>query len=181
MNNFDLSQNYFQIFNLRQNFSIDLETLTASFQTLQSSYHPDKFVAQNDINSRQAMQVSSLINEAYQALKNPIKRAIYIMQLNGVNLDTETDTNMDIDFLMEQMELRETMDAIPLDESGLDQIDGIALTVKKQLKQMMERVESLFEKQAWSEARALLREVQFMNKIDQEAKKIQESIEDTLY
>jgi molecular chaperone HscB len=88
---------------------------------------------------------------------------------------------MDVDFLIEQMELRETMDAIPLDESGLDQIDGIALTVKKQLKQMMERVESLFEKQAWSEARALLREVQFMNKIDQEAKKIQESIEDTLY
>ncbi len=181
MKNFDLSQDYFKVFTLPVQFLIDESALGQQFQALQGKYHPDKYASKSEPERRLAMQISSLINEAYQTIKDPVKRAIYVMQLNGVDLNTETDTNMDMMFLMQQMELREEMEAISNDEQGLNKIDKIASNVKKQLKTMMNEVEILLNQNLWNKAREILRQVQFMKKIELETTKIQESIEDTLY
>ncbi len=181
MNNFDLSRDYFSLFGFEPAMAIDASLLQQRFQQLQSEYHPDKYSASSDQQSRQAMQISSLLNEAFQTLKDPVKRAIYLLQLNGIDLNTETDTRMDSGFLMEQMELREKMENIAQSEEGLDQIDQLSAQVKKQLTQMMNEVADQIQSSNWQQARDLLRKVQFMSKIQQECKKIQEKIEDSLF
>ena len=181
MNNFDLSQDYFSLFGFEPMMAIDVSLLQQRFQKLQNEYHPDKYSAASEQQSRQAMQISSLLNEAFQTLKDPIKRAIYLLQLNGIDLNTETDTRMDTAFLMEQMELREQMENIPQSEEGLDQIDQLSDQVKQQLKQMMNEVDEQIQASNWQQARDLLRKVQFMSKIQQECKQIQEKIEDGLF
>ena len=56
------------------------------------------------------MQWSVRINEAYQRLKDPLKRAAYLCELNGAPIDAENNTAMPADFLMQQMDWREALD-----------------------------------------------------------------------
>ncbi|MGC7990846.1 Fe-S protein assembly co-chaperone HscB, partial [Salmonella enterica] len=72
--------------------------------------HPDKFAHASDAEKRVAMQWATRANEAYQTLKNPLKRARYLCELHGVDLQTESNTAMAPAFLMQQMEWRETLD-----------------------------------------------------------------------
>jgi len=57
------------------------------------------------------MQLATRVNEAYQILKSPLRRAVYILQLRGVDPEFETNTAMQPEFLMEQMSWRERIEA----------------------------------------------------------------------
>ena len=56
------------------------------------------------------MQWTTRVNEAYRTLKNPVQRARYLLEMNGVDLQFETDTRMPADFLQRQLELREALE-----------------------------------------------------------------------
>ena len=59
------------------------------------------------------MQWSVRINEAYQRLKDPLKRAAYLCELRGAPIEAENNTAMPADFLMQQMAWREALDEAP--------------------------------------------------------------------
>ncbi|QJQ04543.1 Fe-S protein assembly co-chaperone HscB [Undibacterium piscinae] len=103
-------QNHFELFQLPQQFSLDQAGLDAAFREVQSKVHPDKFVQASDAEKRVAMQWSTRANEAYQTLKKPLKRATYLCELQGVDLQTESNTSMPAAFLMQQIEWREAFD-----------------------------------------------------------------------
>ncbi|MCK5876328.1 MAG: Fe-S protein assembly co-chaperone HscB, partial [Candidatus Marithrix sp.] len=102
--------NYFTIFGLSQSFEININELTEYYRNLQRTVHPDKFVNAPERERRLAMQKTVLINEAFQTLKNPLKRGLYILQLHNIN--TDDNTVMDSAFLMTQMELHEQLNSI---------------------------------------------------------------------
>ena len=56
------------------------------------------------------MQMTTRVNEAYRTLKNPVQRARYLLELNGVDVGSETNTAMPREFLVAQMELREKLE-----------------------------------------------------------------------
>lgn len=103
-------QNHFELFQLPQGFAVDLNGLDVAYREVQNRVHPDKFVNANDAEKRVAMQWATRANEAYQTLKNPQKRARYLCELNGVDLQTESNTAMPAAFLMQQMEWREELE-----------------------------------------------------------------------
>src|SRR3569623_685438 len=103
-------QNHFDLFHLPQRFAIDTTTLDGASREVQNSVHHDKFVNATDTEKRVAMQWATRANEAYQTLKNPFKRAAYLCELNGIDLQTESNTAMPGEFLMRQMEWREALD-----------------------------------------------------------------------
>src|SRR5258707_3802391 len=108
---FDLHQNHFELFGLTARFSIDPEALEARYHELQREVQPDRFAAAPDAERRVSMQLATCVNEAYQTLKSPLKRAVYILQLRGVDPKFETNTAMPTEFLMEQMGWRERIEA----------------------------------------------------------------------
>ncbi len=55
------------------------------------------------------MQLTAQVNAAFQTLKDPVARARYLLGMQGVETSEDTDTAMDTNFLMEQMELRESL------------------------------------------------------------------------
>ncbi|MHB1199939.1 MAG: Fe-S protein assembly co-chaperone HscB [Polaromonas sp.] len=91
-------------------FRQDRAVLDARWKELQREAHPDKFAAQGAATQRLAMQWSVRINEAYQRLKDPLKRASYLCELNGAPIQAENNTAMPTDFLMQQMQWREALD-----------------------------------------------------------------------
>ncbi len=106
---FDFQQNYFRLFGVAQSFKLDTAQLELNFRSLQAQIHPDKSAHLPDAEQRLAMQRSTLVNEAYQTLRSPIRRARYLLSLQGVDTQEETNTAMPVDFLMAQMEWREAV------------------------------------------------------------------------
>ncbi|MFZ6691095.1 Fe-S protein assembly co-chaperone HscB [Undibacterium sp. SXout20W] len=103
-------QNHFELFQLPQQFLLDMGELDRAYHEVQNQVHPDKFVQASEAEKRVAMQWATRANEAYQTLKKPLKRATYLCELHGVDLQTESNTSMPASFLMQQMEWREAFD-----------------------------------------------------------------------
>lgn len=103
-------QNHFELFHLPQQYAVDLKALDQAYREVQNQVHPDKFARSPDAEKRVAMQWATRANEAYQTLRSPMRRATYLCELNGVDLETESNTAMAPAFLMQQMEWREALD-----------------------------------------------------------------------
>ena len=134
-----LSDNDFTLFGLKQQFAQDRSAIDARWKQLQREAHPDKFAAQDPAAQRTAMQWSVRINEAYQRLKDPLKRAASLCELQGFALNAESNTAMPAAFLMQQMELREALDEA-LTQDDLELIDSRAASIKRDMLQKCEHL-----------------------------------------
>ena len=101
--------NYFQLFNVDAHFSLDLAELSSIYQTLQKTVHPDRFAHSSAQEQLIAVQKSALINDAYETLKKPLKRAEYLLTHRATDMPSEQASFSDNSFLMHQMELHEML------------------------------------------------------------------------
>ena len=106
----NLLANYFDLFGLPVRFALDRTMLDKAYHDLQGRVHPDRFAAASEVDQRVSMQWATRANEAYNALRKPLSRARYFLELHGVDLATESNTAMPADFLIEQMEWREAVE-----------------------------------------------------------------------
>ena len=118
----NLQSNDFEIFGLSPQFAVDRAAIDARWKDLQREAHPDRFATADAQSQRQAMQWSVRINEAYQRLKDPLKRAAYLCELHGAPIQAENNTAMPKAFLMQQMQWREDLD----EASGLEDLERMA-------------------------------------------------------
>ena len=123
----NLQSDDFELFGVPQRFAQERSALDARWKELQREAHPDRFAAQGAAAQRVAMQWSVRINEAYQRLKNPLRRAAYLCELHGAPIRAEDNTAMPGPFLLQQMEWRETLD----DTHSLQQVDLLAGVVEQ--------------------------------------------------
>jgi molecular chaperone HscB len=117
----NLSSDDFELFGLPRQFAQDQETIDLRWKALQREAHPDKFAADGAAAQRLAMQWSVRINEAYQRLKDPLKRAAYLCELGNAPIHAHSNTAMPPDFLIQQMQWREAMDDA-VDTAALEQL-----------------------------------------------------------
>lgn len=113
---------YFALFQLKPQFKIDRQALESAYLTVQQKVHPDMHAQASDSDKRVSMQLSALANSAYRTLMNPIQRGLYMCGRNGVDPQLETNTAMPAQFLMQQMEWRETLDDVRDHPSKLDEL-----------------------------------------------------------
>ena len=139
----NLSSSDFELFALPQRFAQDRAAIDARWKELQREAHPDKFAAQGATAQRAALQWSVRINEAYQRLKNPQKRAAYLCELLGAPIDAENNTAMPADFLHQQMEWREALE----EARGEDELEALAQELARARQQMLARIEQLLDQQ----------------------------------
>ena len=129
----NLLSNDFEIFGVPVQFAQDSATLDARWKDLQREAHPDRFTTADALAQRQAMQWSVRINEAYQRLKDPLKRAAYLCEMNGAPIQAENNTAMPAAFLMQQMQWREDLD----EASGVDDLERMADDVAQARREML--------------------------------------------
>jgi len=87
---FDLTANYFELLDLEQDYQLDLKVLKEKYLELQREVHPDKFASESEKIQREAIQRVSYLNQAYEILKSPLQRAIYLLQISGNDFDPDT-------------------------------------------------------------------------------------------
>jgi molecular chaperone HscB len=168
--------NYFSLFNLPQQFGIDLTALETSYRAIQSASHPDRFVTASATEKMQSMQTATTANEAYQTLKHPTLRAAYLLRLRGVNALSESNNKMPADFLMQQMEWRE---AIEDNATNLSGMRYLVRDIKHESEVLLQTLaDDLDTKHAWQNAAETLRKLQFMDKLREEIAHKLEILED---
>jgi molecular chaperone HscB len=160
-------QNHFELFQLPARFEVDMDALDAAYREIQGRVHPDRFVNASDAEKRVAMQWATRANEAYQTLRHPQKRAQYLCELHGVDLQTESNTAMPMDFLMQQMELREALaDArAAKDAAALDKLDA---QVRGERKARLAAVGELLDAGDYQNAAQGVRALMFLDKFGDE-------------
>ena len=169
-------QNHFDLFQLPAVFDIDMGRLDAAYREVQGRVHPDRFVNAGDTEKRVAMQWATRANEAYQTLRHPQKRAQYLCELHGVDLQTESNTAMPMDFLMQQMEWREALDDARAgrDAAALDALDA---QVRGEKKSRLAQVGKQLDAGDYQGAAQGVRALMFLDKFGDDIQRAFEALE----
>jgi molecular chaperone HscB len=169
-------QNHFELFNLPQQFAIDADALDGAYRDVQGRVHPDKFVNATDAEKRVAMQWATRANEAYQTLKHPQKRAQYLCELHGVDLQTESNTAMPMAFLMQQMEWREALGEARADKD-VDALEALDKQLRLERKGRLLDIEQQIGAGDFHAAAQGVRALMFLEKFGEEVRFAFEAIE----
>jgi molecular chaperone HscB len=160
--NLSASDDYFRFFGLNQQFKLDLPALDQAYLAIQKEVHPDRHARGSETEQRLAMQMATLANTAFQTLKNPIQRGLYLCQLHGVDAKLETNTAMPTAFLMKQMVWRENLDEqaedLPALEAMMIEVDQSKADILAEITQAIDGAKN------YVRAAELLRGLLFIDK-----------------
>ena len=173
----DFTRTHFELFGLPQAYALDRDRLDAAYRELQNAVHPDRFAAQPEAEQRVAMQWATQVNEAYQTLKHPVNRGVYLLSLQGIDALHAANTRMAPAFLMQQMEWREAIDEARAGKSvdALDELsDDLRAAHRRIEAQLAELLDSAHDYAAATEA---VRQLRFMDKLIAEVGDVYEELE----
>ncbi len=175
-----LGSNHFELFGLSPKFNIELATLESNFRKIQSESHPDRFVSASSAEKLQSMQLATLANEAYQILKNPANRAKYLLELQGIVAISETNTAMPLDFLMQQMEWRESLEDAKA-AKDINALENLLREMQQEAKLLQSEIAVLIDqKQDYINATDATRKLIFIDKVVADINKAIEQLEANL-
>ena len=137
----NLQSTDFELFDVPQQFAQNRAAIDARWKQLQREAHPDNFAAQGGAAQRVAMQWSVRINEAYQRLKEPLRRASYLCELNGAPIHADTNTAMPPAFLIQQMTWREALD----EAETVEELNEIAAMSNKNMDEQLSKIEHFLD------------------------------------
>ncbi len=168
---------HYALFELQPTFDIDPGMLSSRYRELARKVHPDRFADAGEAEQRYAIERSTNLNEAYQTLKSPSRRARYLLTLEGCEMPLEA-TVQDPAFLMQQMQWREELEELQDDAD----IAGVA-SFKARLKVAQQNLNDSFagiwrDESQREEAERLVRRMQFLDKLSQEVRQLEERLDD---
>jgi len=172
-------KNHFELFGLPVKYDVDLADLVSRYREMQRRIHPDKFAHSSDQDRRVSLQMTTLVNDAFQILKDPIRRGRYLLSLRGVDIDDESDTSMDSAFLLEQMEWRENLEALRQADNPHKKITELANLIERRLQKGIENFRGAVAENtpdATLRARNTARELQFLEKMRKEIDNLEEEM-----
>jgi len=85
-----MTKDYFEFFSLPRKLVVDVPALEKQFYVLSRRLHPDRFAARPVAEQEAALAESSLLNDAYRTLKEPVARTQYLLTLEGVELEEQS-------------------------------------------------------------------------------------------
>ncbi len=179
----DTLPTHFELFGLQTGFDIDLELLGRHYLKLQRTVHPDRFINATDRERRLSMEKAVQINSGYQILKDPLKRGRYLLELRGFRFNDEHRTTSDAAFLMEQMELRETLGEV---KAASDPFAVLGIIMERIRGDFESLIDELRVQLGNGEATGLetmadtLLKMQFFRRLEQEAAGLEAELEDEL-
>lgn len=134
--------NYFDFFNLPQQYDLDIDVLEQAYFKAQAEYHPDRQRHQPVPKALQA----ALINDAYETLKSPTKRAFYLLSLHGLVTPLKEEfTVHDPDLLQEIFAFREQM----MDEPTLVKVQHLSRDLQQRMQLCSQDLRDAFKNHDW--------------------------------
>jgi len=158
---------YFDLFQLPEGFALDEAELETRYRALAARFHPDRCAAASAFEQKQAVMMSATVNEAYRTLKNPTDRAAYLLKQQGIDADAPEHTSFAPEFLMQQMEWRETL-AEARAAGDTAALNALERQVSAEQAALYGQLAAAFDAQQYQTAAQLVRQGRFLNKMRQE-------------
>jgi molecular chaperone HscB len=162
-----LNDSHFDLFGLPAQFALDAGTLDHAYRTVQAQVHPDRFAAAGDAQKRIAMQWATRANEAYQTLRDPLRRATYLLSLRGINVGADNNTAMEPAFLMQQMEWRENIEDAAA-AKNVDALDALLAELRDEERQRFDKLGASLDSGANQAAGEAVRQLMFIERVASE-------------
>lgn len=156
---------HFALFDLPRTFVLDAAQLEAAWKQVAQAVHPDRFATRSAPERRVAMQWSAQANEAYRVLRQPLLRARYLCELAGVDLQTETNTAMSPEFLVQQMVWHEQLDECLDDPQNIVAREALSKDIALALAQCQQAVAEALQAEQYPQAASRIREWMFLDKL----------------
>lgn len=159
---------HFALFGLEPRFALDVAELDAAYKRVQAHVHPDRFASATAAERRIAMQWAARANEAFQTLRSPTRRAAYLCEVNGVALKSESNTAMPVDFLMQQLEWRESLEHA-VRSGDFERLKELVCEADKAHGDALDELAQVIdEAHDFAHASALVRQLMFIDKLREE-------------
>jgi molecular chaperone HscB len=154
----DLKADHFEVFGIERRYPLDLADLERRYKDMTKVLHPDRYARADERARRASLKRSMQLNEAWRTLKDPVRRAEYLLSLSGVEVGAEDGTSKRVDgqkvrlpvapaLLMEVMELREGLaEARAAGDHG--RVAALAATVRGRREAALRAVASVFTQRA---------------------------------
>jgi molecular chaperone HscB len=164
----EFSRNHFELLGLPVTYAVDSRALDDAYRELQGRVHPDRFAFATEAERRVAMQWATRANEAYRTLRSPVDRARYLLALKGFDTEEESNTSMPPDFLMQQMEWRESVEdgRARRDAATLDALRHEIDAARAEMQALLAR--ALGGDRNYDAGCSLVRKLRFLDKIEAE-------------
>jgi molecular chaperone HscB len=175
---FDLSTDYFSLYSFPRAFELDHKSLKARYLELQQQHHPDRYANDSESEQRKAVQRTAHLNHAYQSLKSPLKRAIYMLELAGVSFDADSKTHTDVNFLMAQLELREKLEALGNAEDPFADLEALESQAQQEYADYQAEFVVHYDSKDWNSAIESIHKLMFASKLLEEIRSKEEVLED---
>lgn len=169
MSEFNPRENYFVLLAVPQSYEVSQSDLTRRYRELQRDAHPDRFAGGSERERLRAVQSSSQINEAYETLASPTRRAAYLLKLAGVDSNMSSTTFKDPEFLMQQMELREELSELQNAKDPEAALDVFYRDLDSAADKQKTAFSTHYDQQQFDDALASYAKLQFLEKLRSEA------------
>ncbi|MBF0379458.1 MAG: Fe-S protein assembly co-chaperone HscB [Magnetococcales bacterium] len=141
----DPTQNYFGVFSIDPGFNVDNKHIESLYRELQQQFHPDRFATKSPTERRFSMEHVTKLNEALRTMEDPLSLAVYLLQLFGHTVENSSKPPSDPEFLMEVMELRESLEDLDLSRGDAgEELDAMRDDVEKRCLNEISELSNLF-------------------------------------
>jgi molecular chaperone HscB len=157
-------KDYFETFDLPRNLAIDPKDLEKRFYALSRQLHPDLHSRKSPAEREQAEEATATLNDAYRTLRDPVKRAEYLLKLEGFDIGEQTSKDVPAELLEEVFELNMALeelragdtDALPQLDAARDRFDGMRGEVDREMEEKFAEWDRVHERVALTAVRRLL-------------------------
>ncbi|HEX4169759.1 MAG TPA: Fe-S protein assembly co-chaperone HscB [Bryobacteraceae bacterium] len=119
------SSNYFDFFEINRKLSLNPDELQTKFYELSRRWHPDRFSRKSTEEQTAALEATSLLNDGYRTLRDPVKRAEYLLKEEGFPIGEQRSKDVPPELLEEVFELNMTLEGLQGgDESARPQLES---------------------------------------------------------
>ncbi|MEZ5482121.1 MAG: Fe-S protein assembly co-chaperone HscB [Porticoccaceae bacterium] len=166
------------MFELPVSYEVDLRLLNERYLKLQQQLHPDHFAGSSGAEQRLAVQYTADLNQAYSVLKSPLARAQYLLELKGIDSSGNTTVTSDMDFLMQQMELREALSEVEQAEDPFQALSVIDQQVNDHFDRLQVVFADSYQQADYESARETVARLQFYSKLLAEIEQREHDLDD---
>jgi molecular chaperone HscB len=138
---------YYQLLGIPRSLNLSLDELQKRYYELSRQLHPDRFMQKPQAAQQHALDMSSALNDAYRTLKDPVKRAQYLLSQEGFDTDEQRSKDVPPELLEEVFELNMALEEMRSgDDSARSQLEAAEKTFTAMLADVDHQLASMFEK-----------------------------------
>lgn len=157
---------HFSRFGLHKSYDVDVDGLERTYFELQRHLHPDRFAKKTPKEKSLSQQQAVTLNEAFEALKDPLLRADYLLKILGGDGISHDHTVNDPALLMEAMETREAL----MEADSVEAVNDLTMKARRDVRDCVKQIAQAFTDQNLEAARKLALRLKYLTKLLEETR-----------